>query len=942
MLDHHLRSRRSVLAILATEEYRRAIAETLGGEATLLFAEGVEEARSLISGGDAAVLLVFGDQAAGAELAGWMQAASLPGPRPRVMYFAEVGPAIRESTERACAEFAAARERDALALALARERRASHPSAQLSAPTRGTALWGVRAVGGTQEVDALAPRYLLHEAVGEGGAGTVFSCTDTRLGRRVAMKVLHERLVDKPEFVAMLEREARITGVLEHSSIVPVYDVGRTPDGAPFYVMKYVEHSTLREVVTRLAAGEAGAVADYSLGRLLRLFIQICHAVDCAHSHRVIHCDLKPENVLIGSFGEVLLVDWGLAYLQHEHTVFRGGTLGFVAPEQMTNDRIDARTDVYALGSILYDLLCLKRTFEETDYGDPTTGELRHPQRLPPPLRTVAPDRGIAEELEEICLRALQPQPDERQATAGELAAAIDGFLEGTKEHERRQRRAAELFDEAESMSANYFELVASRPERLAELDRQRGAVAPWDPPEKKQALWDAEDGLAIIDTLSVRTMQSAAALFEQALLEVRTHRGARRGLARLYEVELRRAEERGDEHDRAYFEQLVAQYDNGEIAQLRNGGGTLLVECQGGTAEIQLATIEEQGRRLVAAASQVLGRNRIDRLPIAQGQYLVTLHAPGLEPIRFPLMVKPDREVRIFANLDEIGPGAPGEILIPGGSAVLERHPATPSEGELRREVHVESFFLQELPVSFGEYLEFVLNSWSRLDQTEREALLPRNGLAGPLWRLTGKTFEPAEIAQYGKNRETLLELPVFGVDLACAQAYARWKARRTGLTYRLPTELEWEKAARGVDGRRYPWGNQFDASFCSMREARPGQPRPAARGAFPADVSPFGVRDLGGGVADWTTPAAAAELMVSGRAVTLHGTRAGRANSELASRGGAWCDWANECLATARRPYPETDRPARVGFRLARSGPASTGYTVRDGDVSTRSAGR
>ncbi len=761
-----------------------------------------------------------------------------------------------------------------------------------------------------------ADRYGSADLLAEGGMGVVVACTDARLGRRVAMKQLQPRYLGKSDFAQMLEREARVTGSLEHPNIIPIYDAGRTADGAPFYVMKLIGSPTLGDVLDRLRFGDSDATAEYSLGRLLRDFVQVCRAVDFAHSRGVVHCDLKPANILLGSFGEVLVVDWGLAYLAAERTVCRGGTFGYVAPEQLVAGAvIDARTDVYALGSILYELLCLESTFpDDADYVDEAQGLPRHPNRMPPAPRTVAPERTIAEDLEEISLHALGVAPTERFGSAGELAAAIEAHLEGTKERERRQRRADEICEQADGLADNYFEMLSSRPERLAEVDAMRVQVAPWAPPVKKQALWDAEDSLAVTDTLAVRTLQAAASAYEKALDEVREHVAARRGLARLYAAELQRAEERGDELNSIYFDELVKQFDDGTIAQASSGGGSLTVDWPGGEMELKLSRMENQNRRMLPLSVKSIGRRGIKDVALGQGGYMVSLHVPGALTLRFPIVIKAGTQIRIFADTMALGGQPTDEILVPGGPALVGGEGADMRSRDLR-EVDVPSFFIQEKPVSFGDYLEFLRHVRDQLGDGAVQQLLPRHGTGTPFWKWGATDFVPADIGQWGTDVAALRNLPAFGLDLRSVEAYASWRAKQTGFAYRLPWDSEWEKAARGTDGRRFPWGGAFDASFCCMRESTAGPPRPMPCGAFETDVSPFGLRDLAGGVADW---------------VLVGGDGQRRPGRELISRGGAWCDWSIDCALTARRPYLPTERTARVGFRLVRPGPATVGYQI------------
>lgn len=196
--------------------------------------------------------------------------------------------------------------------------------------------------------DLTGTRYQLKRELGRGGMGAVYLAADTLLHRDVALKVLH---LDEhsPEFAARLRREAQTLAQLEHPNIVPVYDIGELPGNRLFYAMKFVEGQRL----------DAWAESQQALPDRLRLFVKICEAVAYAHSHDIIHRDLKPGNIMVGPFGEVLIMDWGLAILKSESET-PGRVLGtphYMAPEQARGEtRIDERADIYALGALLSDL----------------------------------------------------------------------------------------------------------------------------------------------------------------------------------------------------------------------------------------------------------------------------------------------------------------------------------------------------------------------------------------------------------------------------------------------------------------------------------------------------------------------------------------------------------------------------------------------------------
>ena len=281
-------------------------------------------------------------------------------------------------------------------------------------------------------------RYREVGPVAFGGSGEVVECIDQRLGRRVAIKAARRDVEVDPEVESMLEREARILGNLEHPNIIPIYDAGEDSRGGRFYVMRLASHPSLAVILARLASGNLAALAEYRLGRRLRDFLHVCRAVDYAHSRGIVHCDLKPANVLLGNFGEVWVVDWGFAYEQASRAGFRGGTPGYMAPEQLDPrcDSFEPTTDVFALGAILYEMVALRAAFDGAT-ADQVAAALRsfaagHSPLQPPslyiPAGSVPP--AVAAELDGICARALAPVRDRRYPTARDLARAIEDLLD--------------------------------------------------------------------------------------------------------------------------------------------------------------------------------------------------------------------------------------------------------------------------------------------------------------------------------------------------------------------------------------------------------------------------------------------------------------------------------------------------------------------------------
>jgi serine/threonine protein kinase len=190
----------------------------------------------------------------------------------------------------------------------------------------------------TETPDFSQARYQLEEEIGRGGMGIVYRAWDAQLERRVAVKVMSAGYA--------INREAKLLAQLEHPGIAPVYDAGTLPDGRWYYAMRLIQGRRLDEFLR----------AEPSLPARLRLFEKICEAVAFAHNRRLIHCDLKPQNIMVGEFGEVFVVDWGVARALDGAPAPPAGTPPYMAPEQSAGSA-DARTDIFALGRILRDLM---------------------------------------------------------------------------------------------------------------------------------------------------------------------------------------------------------------------------------------------------------------------------------------------------------------------------------------------------------------------------------------------------------------------------------------------------------------------------------------------------------------------------------------------------------------------------------------------------------
>ena len=764
----------------------------------------------------------------------------------------------------------------------------------------------------------LESRYDVAGKLGEGGMGVVWLARDRNLGRDVALKTIPpERMNSKR--LARFVSEARITAQLEHPAIVPLHDLFISGVGDVFYSMKRVQGRSLADVIDDLRTGDPTAHQRHNLVHLLGVFRTSAQAIAYAHTRRVVHRDVKPANIMLGDFGEVLVMDWGVARLLDDapedlvSVDLHGASLmatadgamvgspAYMAPEQFAVGRGDVSTasDVYALGVVLYEILTLKRPFKAD-----TVGRLLYlvakGEFLPP--SAVAPHREIPPEVEAICLKAMARSPGDRYTDAGELTKALEDWLEGVGPRQEAERLVA--------LGRELLLVFARRASEAEEAELRvrtlNGELRPWDPMEMKRLAWEAEkerdDAIAKAD----HVFGDCEAAFESALSHVANYHPARLGLADLYWIRFLQAEEGRDARWMRRWEELIRRWAPEGYARRLKGDGTLTVRTTPDRAKVWLAPlIEVDGRRTVGRPRR-LGKSPIKRAAVPMGSYQLEVEAKDCAVVRLPVVVRRIQNVDLTIDLLPADALRPGFVHVPASTVSLGGDLAALS-GVPEQDVWVADFAIAKTPVTVAEYMEFLAamtcsdprvaalrsprHRGARGARTDSLfALGPDGSYTFPFVDRAGTVWQPDQ--------------PIVSISIADARHYAEWLSERSsGPALRLPTEGEWEKAARGADRRIFPWGDRFDASFCVMSESFPEPPDLPAVGEAGADVSPFGVHDMAGGVRDW---------------VDWDDPEDGRPG-RFPLRGGSYGTVEIYCRCASRTIVEETYVGSHVGFRLA-----------------------
>ena len=733
-------------------------------------------------------------------------------------------------------------------------------------------------------------------------------CVRDKALRRVIAMVIGPQLADSPQAKTHFIEKAQQMARLEHPSIVPVHDIGELENGRPFYTTKLHRGLPLKAAVVRVLQSKFAdkpcedTDSELTFRSLIECYRKVILATGYASSKAVYHGNLTVENILIGNYGEVLITNWVHA-----------------EPPAKTQFSPEENDITAVLGWILFYIL---------SGTDPTESMRNLPREITAYLKNNVP--SCPPQLVALCQQACVKELTDYR----DLLAGIDDWLEGVQKKEK----STKLIAEAEQLSVLKSQLWPHIHQTKSAAESALLRMSYHAPEQDKYESWRKQEE-------AQKTLEMAEMLEQEQIKHLNGALGydaentkAHLALSKVYWERVQRRKNDGNVTQQIRDESRLLQAaqrlqkdhpDRKRIETYLKGPAKLTLHTSVPGAKVYRQRYENNGIILETTKERYLGLTPLDEIELTPGSYLLTIRKEGYEDVCYPVSVRkgehwhgraPGEEKTKPVWLPPTGTIPQGFCYVPAGWTVIGGDSNPDSRGKYRQRIWVDGFALAKFQVTNREYIAFLndLVNQGREDEANRYAphdMLRVTANQSNFYKDSNNRFH---LAHPESSISMHPEHSVGNIDTACMAAYIDWMKDKTGLPYRFVRYDEWEKAARGVDERIYPWGNQCDPSIVNMNLSFEREKKIAPPEDFPLDVSPYGVRFMSGNCADLVDSVFDRKPPIKDGRFVYQQLDYSDPNAIHLLRGNGFFGNQSYCRTTNMYYYPNVFRLGPKGFRL------------------------